>query len=366
MKSLFIIFILLIILFEQPVQAQIQPTRVRVMFWNLENYFDPFDDSLTVDEDFTPRGNMHWTWKKFVVKRNNIYKVLAAAGDPEPPAIIGFAEVENRFVLYELLRKTPLLRYDYAVVHNESPDSRGIDAALLYRKDLLKLIDQRFYKLEKAGEETFRTREIVYARMMVAEDTLHVLVNHWPSRSGGQTESDGRRCAAGHLLKSIVDSIQQQSPHAKILAMGDFNDTPLDASLLKCLGTVNELPVPPEAGDSSAGSTQPVRGLVNLSGIWLKEHRDEGTHKFQGDWAVLDQVLVTPEILLSDCGVITTATDFHVFRPAFLLVPDKPNLGVKPNRTFNGMRYQGGYSDHLPVILDLNSVPSPGPGLSCN
>jgi endonuclease/exonuclease/phosphatase family metal-dependent hydrolase len=346
---------LLALTLQASCKGQDTNTYARVMFWNLENYFDPFDDSLTNDNDFLPDASRHWTWKRFIQKRNNIYKVIMAAGTPEPPVIIGFSEVENRFVLIELLQKTPLMRYEYGIVHKESPDSRGIDAALIYRKDKFRLLEKGFFDIS-GGDKDFRTREIVYAKGILAGDTIHFFVNHWPSRSGGQAESDYKRCQAGKRLREIIDSLQQASPRVKMLLMGDFNDTPQDASLVNCLGAS----VPERGKKGRTDIYQHVENssaLINLAGILALSDPDAGTHKFQGDWAMLDQMIVSNGLMNASKGVKVVADGFSIFKAPFLLVPDDQNVGKKPHRTYNGMRYEGGFSDHLPVLTELVLVP---------
>jgi endonuclease/exonuclease/phosphatase family metal-dependent hydrolase len=356
MKSHFYFLLcLLAVILQASCKGQDTNSCARVMFWNLENYFDPFDDSLTNDNDYLPDASRHWTWKRFIQKRNNIYKVIMAAGNPEPPAIIGFSEVENRFVLIELLQKTPLMRYEYGIVHKESPDRRGIDAALLYRKDKFRLLEKEFFDIS-GGDKDFRTREIVYAKGIIAGDTILFFVNHWPSRSGGQAESDDKRCQAGKRLRAIIDSLQLIAPSAKILLMGDFNDTPQDASLLNCLGATV-----PEKGRKGRTEIHPYAGkpseLINLAGILTLFEPDAGTHKFQGDWAMLDQMIVSGSLLNAPKGLTVSANGFSIFKASFLLVQDDQNVGKKPHRTYNGMRYEGGFSDHLPVLTELVLVP---------
>ena len=180
----------------------------RVVSYNVENYFDPFNDSLKNDEDFTPEGNHFWTWNKYKDKQNKIYKVLSAVGGWELPEIIGLYEVENEFVLRDLLKSTPLKWRNYEIVHKESPDARGIDVALLYRSDKFKLINSQFLKVVFSFDTTKKTRDILYAKGYTKDfDTLNIFVNHWPSRLGGQTESDMNRQAVAKILRNKIDSI---------------------------------------------------------------------------------------------------------------------------------------------------------------
>ena len=193
---------------------------IMLMFWNLENYFDPFP----------PNEIKFWNWKKFEKKRDNIAKVIMLAKEEYScfPAIIGVCEVENYFVLYQLTQNTPLARIGYKIIHKDSPDKRGIDVALLYRKEIFRPIETKFFPLfsDTTKKETLKTRLILYTKGIVNNlDTLHVLVNHWPSKSGGEKASEPRRIRVAERVKGITDSLLTANPKANIILMGDFNDT---------------------------------------------------------------------------------------------------------------------------------------------
>lgn len=269
---------------------------VTVMFWNVENYFDPFDDPLKNDDDFTPEGVKHWTWRRFERKRDGIAKTIISTADGfgSLPVIVGLAEVENKMVLRQLVDKSPLEGFGYGFIHRESPDRRGIDVALLYRKAAFKV-----FKVDSLRVKSFPTRDILYVKGMLASgDTLHAIVVHLPSKLGGEKASGGRRDEALAVLDSCLDSIRTVRPEAKIIVMGDFNDGP--------------------------------------------ESRKEGTIKFQGVWETIDRFMVY-NLNVSEA----------VYRPYFLLEEDKTYMGMKPRRTFIGPRYNGGLSDHLPIVLKI-------------
>jgi len=313
----------------------------RVMFWNTENFFDPFDDSLTADEEYLPGHIRGWNYTRYKTKRNNVYKVISTIGAWSPPELVGLAEIENRQVLNDLIYKTPLVQYDYRIIHAESPDPRGIDVALLYRKSRFRLICQEFISVKLNGSLASKTRDILYACGMAQEDTLHVFVNHWPSRLGGQIASDERRCLVASILKAKTDSILVSSPSAKIIIIGDFNDEPTDKSLTHCLGAAVNM-----------DEVQPGK-LYNLSSLIPRNEPALGTHKFQGDWAILDQVIVSGGMIKTPTGFSATPQNVRIYAPSFLLERDDAWFGYKPYRTYNGMKYQGGFSDHLPVLLEL-------------
>ena len=281
-----------------------------LFFWNLENFFDPFDDPATLDDEFTARGEKRWTWKRFEHKRNGIAKtVLAASQFGEPPALCAFAEVENRMVLRQLIRETPLEKLDYDIIHRDSPDPRGIDVALIYRKSRFKPLRVEALRVS----EEFDTRDILYVKGILGADTVHLFVNHWPSKRGGAAESGPKRAAAATRLTAACDSIREASPKQRIIALGDFNDTPENISL-------------------------PLHNLATPFAA-----RGEGTLKYRGIWEMIDQALVSD----------TTGCRLHIFKPAFLVEPDPAFTGDKPRRTYIGPRHNGGLSDHLPIVLTI-------------
>jgi hypothetical protein len=314
--------------------------RYRAMFYNVENLFDPFDDSLTQDEEFTPMGVRHWTWEKMNQKINGIYKTIVALGGWEAPVFVGMCEVENGLVLYRLTHETPLLKFDYGIIHHESSDPRGIDVALLYRKDLFEPQEKSFFTVVFPDDPNRKTREILYTRGILAGvDTIHVFINHWPSKFGGELESNSGRFAAANTLKQKVDSIRIFYPDARILIMGDFNDEPESLPLVDGLKVC-----------LTAESTCPS-GLISISSI-LKA-RGQGSYKYQGIWGMIDQIIVSESFLDKKRRLYTSPENASVFNSDFLLEPDNDYIGDKPFRTFVGYKYHGGFSDHLPIYIDL-------------
>jgi endonuclease/exonuclease/phosphatase family metal-dependent hydrolase len=310
--------------------------RYRVLFCNAENFFDTHNDSLTADEEFTPQGRLHWTYQRYLDKQNMVYKTIVAAGEWQPPDIIGMCEVENRGVLSDLLAHTPLAKYPYRIVHANSPDRRGIDVAMLYNSTSVRVISNKYIRIRKKG---LRTRDILYCRMLLADDTLHVLVNHWPSRSAGRLETESDRQAAATTLRRVTDSLFAMNKMARILIMGDFNDEPQDNSLTLQLFCITDLRSP-KPGSLYNLSTPPLTG----------DYR--GTVKYRGQWSIFDQIIVSGE-LLKRKGVHVLPDGYRIFGAPFLLYPDHQYNGMKPNRTYNGIKYAGGFSDHLPVYIDL-------------
>lgn len=308
----------------------------RLMFYNVENYYDPFDDSLTNDNEFLPNGLRHWNYSRFLKKRDNIYKTILAVGGWEPPAIIGLCEIENRFVLKQLLYNTPFSKLDYRIVQEESPDMRGIDVALLFNPKLVQIFYHRAIPIHFPAAPNSTTRDILYVKALVfGEDTLHIFVNHWPSRFGGELSSEPRRKYVAGQLAMQIDSLLAKNKNAAIVVMGDFNDYPSDQSVSEVL---------------NAGKNRDSNRLINL--MPDNKNYSIGTHKFEGEWGILDQIMVSPVLLLQDKGIFVEE-EAHIFNADFLLQEDSKYLGNMPFRTFLGMKYHGGFSDHLPIFVDF-------------
>jgi len=315
--------------------------RFRVLFYNVENLFDTKDDPATRDEEFLPLGERFWTAKRLNSKLIRIAQVIAEVGEWNPPALIGLCEVENQYVIEKLLSDTYLVNSNYQVIHKESPDPRGIDVALLYRENFFSPISFLSLEVNDPEDKSYKTREILYVRGLSGGDTLHVFVNHWPSKYGGVAGSEQKRFLAAKLLRTCCDSIFLNNSEAKILIMGDFNDNPSDPSLAEVLKAS-----PPEKEFSQADV------LYNLAyPLWQD---GKGSHKYQAHWGMLDQMIVSGALLKSKHGgIFTKPGAFTLFTAPFLLEPDPTHLGEKPNRTYMGFKYHNGFSDHLPVFLDL-------------
>lgn len=304
--------------------------RIRIAFYNVENLFDTLNDSLKRDDEFTPEGSKNWTYGRYQTKLSHIYKTILALGEWEPPAIVGLCEVENYAVLSDLVEKTPLKKFNYEIVHKESPDLRGIDVAFLYRKDLFRPLEYEPISVGGGPPDSWTSREILYVKGVVFEtDTLHVFVNHWPSRYGGRLETEKKRLHAAGLLRIYTDSIMRHDENARILIMGDLNDDPDDRSIRFL--------------------TAPDSRLVNL--MTAAFQRSEGTLVHTDgflQWHLFDQIIAS-EPLISNSTLRIVDEEARIFRPKWLL--DKK--GERPYRTYQGPAYIGGFSDHLPVYVDL-------------
>jgi hypothetical protein len=311
-----------------------------VGFYNLENFFDVFTDSLSDYNEFTPQGDQHWDYNRFQTKRNNTFKTILAMGEGEPPALMGFCEVENDVVLRELIYKTPLKNFDYQYINYPSPDRRGIDVALIYRKQILTLLDSRPIRINDPEDPTFKTRDILYACFLTGTDTIHFFINHWPSRYSGTLATFEKRVLVAGVLKHQTDSILVQNPHSKVIIMGDFNDCAEDFSMRESLMA---LPIGSETCDNC---------LINLF-CRDSELGFEGTLKHEQLWQIFDQIIVSGYMLSDTNGIHYQQGSARIFSPQFLLTQDEKYSGLKTYRTYLGPKYIGGYSDHLPVYIDL-------------
>lgn len=320
-----------------PAKAQ---TNYNIVFYNVENLFDTWDDPETSDEEFTPQNDRHWTRDRFDVKIKMIYKTLITAGNGQFPDIIGLAEIENLWVIEQLISKTPLSKVSYGIIHKESPDPRGIDVALLYRKDRVKPIDYEHISISGNGKYNFRSRDILHFTAELGKEQIHFFVNHWPSRSGGYIETKEKRDITARILRRNIDSLLMKEPDANILLMGDFNATPKE----KCFTSIlKALPYP--------GNNNPS-WLINLSTTWTKSA--EGTIRNGGQWELFDQMICSINLLNNSLLKINTGQS-GICNFNFLLEPDPTFLGNKPFRTYLGPTYHGGTSDHLPVRVCLSA-----------
>ena len=334
---------------------------VRVAFWNMENFFDPFVDSTKTYNAFTEEGMQHWTKTRFYKKRNNMYKAILAMSENRPLGILGMCEVENEYVLSVIFEQTPLKKHNYRWVLYEGPDKRGIDPAIVYSIDHFQLVESAVFPYYNPEDTTYHSRDILYAKFISRDgpstlrpgssttgsgtstlaDTIHVFVNHWPSRYSGELETVGSRSYSAALLRAKVDSITAAAPEGyqpKVIMMGDLNDCPTDPSVYDVLRARH-------LSEMEEGC------LINLFG-----KNDglgfEGTLKHQADWQIFDQIIVTSGVMNGD-GLHYLEGSARIFHADFMLEDDETYHGKKLFRTYVGPRYFGGFSDHLPVYIDL-------------
>ena len=303
-----------------------------VVSYNVENLFHPKHDTVCIDSttfiekddyEWTPDGERRWSYTRYYRKVENIARVLTNIGEWDGVDIVGLQEVENALCLKRLCYTLRPGEYDF--VHYESPDPRGIDVALIYKKSRVDTLNSKPLPIpspqgRESREEKLVTRDILYVCVRVDKrDTLHLFVCHLPSQRGGAAESEWKRTAVKEILQRSIDSVYALHPAAKIIVMGDMNSEP----------------------------KEDLDGLRNLmKGLSDQVPSTTGTHKFHGRWSCLDQFYTSP--------ALDSLSRAEIYNAAWIQEPDEKYLDLKPKRTYNGFRYQkDGFSDHLPILLKL-------------
>ena len=315
----------------------------RIVSWNIENLFDTHHDSLKNDREFLPDAMRHWNYSRYKKKLADIARVITAVGEWNPPALVGLCEVENDTVLRDLTRRSPLKELGYRYVMTSSPDLRGIDVALLYQRDLFKLLSSRSISIPPLNQHR-PTRDLLHVSgLLLTGDTLDVFVCHLPSRSGGAKESEPYRLHAAQILRTEADSILYKRLHPQVIIMGDFNDYPTNKSIQEVLEA--EAPSP---------TLSPLK-LYHLLARKAKS-KDFGSYKYRGEWGLLDHLIVSGALLNQSGKFFTSEEKANVCLLPFLLIEDQKYGGREPFRTYKGMKYQGGISDHLPIYTDFELI----------
>lgn len=310
--------------------------RIRLVSYNCENLYDTEDDPKTNDDEFTPDGVKKWNKAKYKIKLINVSKAIRAAGNGTMPALVGLLEVENKTVLRDLCNQDIMKTANYRYVHKDSRDARGIDVALLYRTDLINMLEERWVTVKQNSG-----RDILYAKCQLNnKEVLHVLVNHWPSMREGEAQSESKREVAAKAARRVVDSLRKaEKGDLNIVLMGDFNST------IKQSAMSNILKV--KAYDKNEGKGS----LCDLTSRY--DATDNiGSHKYDGKWDVLDHMIVEGGMLDKNRKVFTTSKSGHICHETFLLSQSKSGY-YSPKRSFKGDVWTSGYSDHLPVSMDL-------------
>lgn len=333
----------------------------RVVSWNIENLFDTRHDSLKNDQEFLPDAMRHWNYSRYKKKLADIARVITAIGEWTPPALVGLCEVENDTVLRDLTRRSPLKELSYRYVMTNSPDFRGVDVALLYQRDLFKLLSSRSISIPPLKQ--YRpTRDLLHASgLLLTGDTLDVFVCHFPSRSGGAKESEPYRLYTAQILRAEVDRIMNIRSHPQVIIMGDFNDYPTNQSILKIL----EAEAPPVTTNNVASTTDssniPIVAPSSLRLYHLlarkAKSKNFGSYKYRGEWGLLDHLIVSGSLLNQSSHFFTSEIKANVCLLPFLLKDDDKYGDKEPFRTYKGMKYQGGISDHLPIYTDFELIP---------
>lgn len=314
--------------------------QITVSLYNCENFFDTKDDPNKNDDEFLPTSKMLWNEERYMNKLNKIAQVLDSTVEGDAlPNLIGLVEVENKEVIEDLISKSQLKKMRYGVLCTDSPDERSIDVGLLYDQSIFKL--KNFVEINATNPDLgdYKTRNILFATLKATSgDEVFVFVNHWPSRRGGEKESEPKRIFAAQQVRNKINEIQKINPDAKIIVMGDFNDHPDNESVLTTLG----------ANDNPTNKTDLFNPFFTLDKNKL------GTHYYDKEWRVLDQIIVSQGFLKSKSGYWFDPKNTHILKKDFVLFKNNKTGEEKPNRTYSGEKYHNGYSDHLSVYIQLN------------
>ena len=314
-----------------------QKRNLTIAFYNVENLFDLENEPGKSDGEFTPEGEKKWTQERYEKKLNDISKVLSSINEFELPEIIGFAEVENEKVLRDLVQTENLNKGNYKIAHFESPDFRGIDCALIYRPDEFKVEKTYPVPVKFDDDPDYLTRDILYVKgILNNKEELNIFVNHWPSRIGGEEQTEPKRVGVAQILKAKIDSVLEANPEANIIVMGDMNDEPANKSLAETLGAQKP---------GTSGSK-----LVNL--MYPEFDVKNGSYFYRGNWNMLDNIIVSSG-LFDDKGFQCSSKQGYIFRRDWMEFKNS-NGQISPNRTYGGPNYYGGISDHFPVYFQLS------------
>lgn len=355
MRKITSLALILLMMAGISVSSQAQDKKVAtfgVAFYNLENLFDTINNNGKYDLEFSPAGSHKWDGKKYWSKINNLgYAIsqMATKTTPIGPAVIGASEIENKSVLEDLVKADAIKDWNLQIVHHDSPDRRGVDVGLLYNPKLFRVLQVQNYKLEIEELPNFLTRDqMCVVGLMGTPQTgysrVAIIVNHWPSRRGGEAESSWLREAAAKLNAEIAKDLLEKYPDIGIITMGDLNDDPYNKSVSQVLGAVKDI-----------NKTQPG-GFYNP--FWEKLDKGIGSYIYRGGWNLFDQIIINSNLVDGKCGLKFYAAE--VLNKSFLLQQDGQYKGY-PLRTFSGGAWTNGYSDHLPTeIFLVKEVTTPG------
>lgn len=315
------------------------PNSTRIAFYNVENLFDLKDDPNKLDEDFTPSGKQEWTTERYQTKLDRIHQVVEGM---DYPTLLGVCEVENKDVLNDLCSTKGFSSYKYEHVHFESPDRRGIDVALLYQKKHFKVKNKSYIRLDFPEEivpdmPDYTSRDILVVEgVLNRKSTVYVIVAHFPSRYGGVEKSEPKRVHVAGYVRRKIDVLKKANLDAQFIIMGDFNDEPTNKSIAE---TLHAQPIPNTPNNNS---------LYNCHAQLKADGR--GSYNYRGNWNMLDQVILSGHFFQKENAFQFESA--HIYKGKFLFYEDKKH-GPRPSRTYGGPKYFGGYSDHLPVYIDL-------------
>jgi predicted extracellular nuclease len=325
----------LILLYSRDLPAQQERNKYfYVAGWNLENLFDTIKDPVKKDDEFLPGSEKRWNDARLDQKLDHLVYVINYMNQGCGPDVLGIEEVENINVVKRLIYK--MTGRDYIIVHRDSPDERGIDVGLIYDRRVFDIDSVASLHVELPDHKP--TRDILHVVLVYRNtgEKIHFYVNHWPSRRGGELDSEKNRMAAANVLRSSLDTLNRTAPGSNVVILGDFNDGPENNSLAGIAG-INDF-------DCNSGAF-PNQKFINIT---LKKYRaGDGTYSFKGKYEMIDQILLSSS-LLGNGRIRYECESFDVIKPELMRYREGKNAG-NPIPTYIGNRYIGGYSDHFPV-----------------
>ncbi|MCX7728228.1 MAG: endonuclease/exonuclease/phosphatase family protein [Bacteroidia bacterium] len=340
----FILFVSLSFLFTtyypQKLEKGRQYNLVVVAFWNIENLYDTIDDPKKLDEEFLPSGTNLWNTARYLKKLDHLAEVIKQIGEeytPDGPAVIGMCEVENINVLKDLAKQEKIANRNYQPILIEGPDARGVDPALMYNPKYFKPEKFVSYPVKVVTDTAHKTRDILVVYGKLLGEPFAFLVNHWPSRRGGEEASRPNRISAAKTARHIADSIMKVDPNIKIMIMGDYNDDPINESIKKYIRTYNDI--------------KRTREDEFFNPMEKLHKKGFGTLAYQDQWNLFDQILMNKPLLPTDFATLQYL-NAKIFNKPFVR-NDFGNFKGYPFRTIVGGNYQGGYSDHFSVYVVL-------------
>ena len=314
---------------------------VSVGFYNFENLFDTLDSPDTNDAEFTPKGSNRYTYERYQSKLSNLSRVVSELGTEhceDGLAILGVSEIENRSVLEDFVRQKVIRKRNYQIVHYDSPDRRGIDVALLFNPKYFRLESSKAYPVHfiHTGDTSF-TRDVLHVTGLLNGERTHVLVNHWPSRSGGEKRTIYRRAAAADVCRRVYDSLRIEDPLVKVLIMGDLNDDPVSPSVKDHLRAVGKV-----------GNVKPYE-MYNP--MFQSFRKGLGSNAWRDTWSLFDQIILSYGYTQCDQPGYCFYKS-KIYNPKYLRQVGGQYAGY-PLRTYANGQFAGGYSDHFPVFVYL-------------
>jgi predicted extracellular nuclease len=309
-----------------------------ILFYNVENLYDIHDDKKVSDFEFTPHGDKNWNEHKYQRKLKALANAILNTSSKHP-IIAGLTEVENRRVLEDLILKTDLSKFHYSILHQDSSDNRGIDLCLIYDNNYVKRLSHYYVRIEFPWNRDIKTRDVLFFRAEINKENFWIIVNHWPSRKNGASETEDKRIQVAKEVRKQIDKIQYDFPVDKILIMGDFNDEPRNRSIEQIL-------------KAKRSKNIKVDEFYNL--MTEADKKGEGTSTHMGEWLMIDQMMVNRNFLQNNNEGLGVKNQKASIFTSHGVLYCRPNGNCKPNQTYGGDNYMGGVSDHLPIFIELD------------